>query len=130
MRGSTSSPARKRRATRAIGTWDALPRGMTPIHTRYIVPVLAVMLSASPAFAAYQAPSRVAGTEAGSAQRAPAPAARHAAPATPKEVSRYAAREAKAPDAKRFAGGHETVVYFGASAVVVVLAIVLLIVLL
>jgi hypothetical protein len=103
--------------------------GMTSIHNRFLVPVLAVMLSASPAFAAYQAPSRSPAADTG-AQRAPAPAARKPAPASPKEMSRYAAREARSPDAKRFAGGHETVVYFGASAVVVVLAVILLIVLL
>jgi hypothetical protein len=103
---------------------------MTPMHHRYLVPLLAVMLGASPAIAAYQAPARPAATEAGPAHRAPAPAARQAAPANPEEMSRYAAREAKNPDAKRFAGGHETVVYFGASALVVVLAVVLLIVLL
>jgi hypothetical protein len=107
-----------------------IPWDMMSTHTRYLVPVLAVMLAASPAFAAYQAPSRPAATEAGSAHRAPVPAARRAAPASPREMTRYAAREAKSQDAKRFAGGHETVVYFGASAVVVVLAVVLLIVLL
>jgi hypothetical protein len=103
---------------------------MMSTHTRYLVPVLAVMLSASPAFAAYQTPSRPAATEAEPAHRAPAPAARRPAPASAKDMTRYAAREAKSEDAKRFAGGHETVVYFGASAVVVVLAVVLLIVLL
>lgn len=99
------------------------------MHNRYLVPALALMLSASPAFAAYQAPSRPATAEARSAQRAPAPAADRAAPATPKDMKRYAAREAKSEDAKRFAGGHETVVYFGASAVAVALLVVLLIVL-
>jgi hypothetical protein len=103
---------------------------MTPTHTRYLVPLLAVMLSASPALAAYQAPARSPAPEAQAAQRAPAPAARRASPANPDEMSRYAAREAKNPDAKRFAGGHETVVYFSASAIVVVLVVVLLIVLL
>lgn len=103
---------------------------MTPKHCRFLVPILTLGLSSSPAFAAYQTPSRPAATEAGPAHRAPTPAARGAAPATPKEMSRYAAREAKSPDAKRFAGGHETVVYFGASAVAVVLLVVLLIVLL
>jgi hypothetical protein len=102
---------------------------MTSTHSRYLVPLLAVMLSASPAFAAYQSSGRAA-AEDPSAQRAPAPATRKPAPASAKEMSRYAAREARNPDAKRFAGGHETVVYFGASAVVVVLAVVLLIVLL
>jgi hypothetical protein len=87
------------------------------------------MLSASPAMAAYQAP-RPAAAEVRSADRAQAPATRGAASASKNEMSRYAAREAKNPDAQRFAGGHETVVYFGASAVVVVLAVVLLIVLL
>lgn len=100
------------------------------MHHRFLVPILAVMLCASPAFAAYQAPARPAGAEAGTAHRAPAPTARTPQPATPKEMSRYAARDAKSPDAKRFAGGHETVVYFGASAVAVVLLVVLLIVLL
>jgi hypothetical protein len=100
------------------------------MHHRFLVPLVAVMLGASPAIAAYQAPARPIATEAEPAQRAPAPAARRAAPASPAEMSRYAAREANNSDAKRFAGGHETVVYFGASALVVVLAVVLLIVLL
>jgi hypothetical protein len=129
MRGSTSVVPRKHRAKSRDGTSNASPLGMTPIQNRFLVPAVAVMLSASPAFAAYQAPSRSPAADAGAAQRAPAPAARKPASASPKEMARYAAREASSPDAKRFAGGHETVVYFGASAVVVVLLVVLLIVL-
>jgi len=56
--------------------------------------------------------------------------ARRPAPASSAERARYAARDAQSPNAKQYMGGHETVVYVGASAVVVVLAVVLLIVLL
>lgn len=97
------------------------------------VTVLATSLWASPAFSAPASIQRASpSAEATPRQRAAPQVAqtKRPAPASSADATRYAAKDAQAPDAKRYRGGHETAVYVSASAVAVVLAVVLLIVLL
>jgi hypothetical protein len=110
---------------------------MASLLKRGFATFLTVALLGSPALAADPSRTPSHKTTVAPGQPSPAPVtpsptatgALRPTPATTSEAARYAAREAASPDAKKYQGGHETVVYVSASAVAVALAVVLLIIL-